>query len=48
MQVLESPMEDAVALPLEDNLLVWHGNGKSLPGSYDDLTSNIMLVPLPG
>ena len=38
LQVLEDPLPHVVAMPLEDNLLIWHGNG--------ELLSECMFAPL--
>ncbi|GAB4817481.1 hypothetical protein N2152v2_004527 [Parachlorella kessleri] len=43
-EVLENPLEDAVALPLEDNLFLWHGNVRSPEGPLADLPLHLLLI----
>ncbi|GAB4817332.1 hypothetical protein N2152v2_004378 [Parachlorella kessleri] len=43
-EVLENPMEDAVALPLEDNLFVWHANVRTSDGPLADVPLHFVLL----
>jgi ubiquitin-protein ligase len=42
-EVLENPLPDVLALPLNDNLYLWHGNVRSAEGCLDGVNVHFVL-----
>lgn len=43
LEVLCNPLENVVALPLNDNLYIWHGNVRCIEGELDGLVVHFVL-----